>query len=1487
MRILLGLAMAFFGILSQARTAKAACGPSWILARLRPELAAEAEAAWSPRLAAIRHESLSSERLASFAERHAVVALRPLHPALLRERKRRPGLSSRDQAERVRARFASRALRHRGELHPPSLARTWMLFLDVEDDDLPLALSRLAQDHEVEFAERDRRLRTAAIPNDPYLIRKGGWGQPYEDLWGLRKISAPSAWDVTRGDGIVVAVIDSGVDRDHPDLAANIWINASEIHGNGRDDDGNGYVDDVHGWDFVGARCADPAEDNDPADRQGHGTHVAGTIAATGDNTRGIAGLAWESQVMAIRVLDDAGDGRDSLAARGIVYAARNGADVILLAWNGTGTSRSLAEALEYAHQLGTVIVAAAGNESDAEHPRHPAFLPHVISVGASDPEDRVAVFSRSSAALDVVAPGVDILSLRGAETAIGDPVGERYARASGTSMAAAHVSALAALLLAGHPDLSPEAVRQILRTTARDIEKPGADDRSGQGRVDARRALDAKGALDSRILDPPEGAALRGVVNVRGLAAGPGFRRYVLEYGRGSRPRSWRLLHESSQTAKGGALGVFDARALPDGDYTLRLSAFDDAGRTFADQVCVRVDYVAITAPPPARRLSATPVLRAGGRVPIRGTATGPSFHGYDLTWTRGTRPTGDWSSLGVTLAGEGRRETENARLAHWDVPQVEQADYYSLRLRAHNERFTSEETIVVYVEPDLLFDREPRRLNAAPAAHGGMAIVKDAGGEPRVVLATIDTPRHDLPARLHFLPFHSAPPVSLDLARAAFLRPAVGDFDPCAGDETIATDAHRLRIVRGDGRSVFLASAIAINFQMALPVLEDLDGYGQTELLALGSDHGARMAHLHAWRLGGAPIAGRFPISIADHNDSLSHSPAPRVLAADFDGDGRKEILIVEGSTPSFFRLRLYNSDGETVAWRAPAFEGVPRQIAAADIIGDGRLEIVLMAVVEGRKILAVLAADGSMLPGWPLVLSYRHDFSFALGDLDLDGRLEIVAADGPALHVLRTDGSSFSRTWPKTFPGEEGFGAPALADVDGDGYPEILVVAETPAASYPDERRRSSPGVHGDSRRRARETRRDADGMIAVENILRLAKDEREAPLRRPAALLLAMRRDGTTTRSWRLHGANERPLYAPAAVIVPGDLDGDGRLDLAVHYPLVSRDGDLGRLESGVLTALRTETPIHGGTPLWPLDAASPGNPLVLTRALPRMKDPAPPVVSLVSPAADSSVSGQVLVAASASDDTRLDRVEFHVDGLMRHADIVPPYAYEWDTTLEVDGEHLLEARAHDAAGNVGASRIMTISTFNSRARYNAVLRVPMCAKPRRACDSATLLWGRGPLGPEINAPNTLDGACEDGAAGTHHIDASVDRIRISSASGAVFSPGATVRVEVTVWAAPEFESAKVDVFHARDAAAPDWEWIETLRPSHAGAQTLNAAFVLPRGALQAVRAQLRLSDDPGPCTPGDLDERDDLVFAVLPERSSGGIESDSRGSRATR
>jgi thermitase len=281
------------------------------------------------------------------------------------------------------------------------------------DGPMGAKLARLERHGKVAYAQPNFRYEALApAPDDSF----------FDSLWGLGPdpgVGALAAWDRTRGAGQVIAIVDTGIDLTHPDLSGRLWDNPGEAPGGG-DGDANGRVDDVHGFDFVD-------DDPDPDDFQFHGTHVAGTAAATADNGAGIAGVAPEASLMALRVLDGNGSGTSSDIGQGIVYAAQEGADVINLSLGGPagGGDQFLQDALAIAGNLDAVVVAAAGNEGNDNdaNPTTPCALPgdHLICVAALTTSGTLPAFSNYGAVtVDIAAPGTNILS---AKTDWGGPI--------------------------------------------------------------------------------------------------------------------------------------------------------------------------------------------------------------------------------------------------------------------------------------------------------------------------------------------------------------------------------------------------------------------------------------------------------------------------------------------------------------------------------------------------------------------------------------------------------------------------------------------------------------------------------------------------------------------------------------------------------------------------------------------------------------------------------------------------------------------------------------------------------------------------------------------------------------------------------------------------------------------------------------------------------------------------------------------------------
>ncbi len=324
------------------------------------------------------------------------------------------------------------------------------------------AIERLKSHQAIEYVEPDYRVSIASAPNDPR----------FDELWGLNNegqtggtadadIDAVEAWTISTGSrDVVVGVIDTGIDYSHSDLASNMWVNTSEIAGDGIDNDGNGFIDDIHGINAI-------TNTGDPMDDEGHGTHVSGTIGASGNNSVGVVGVNHEVSLVGCKFLDAAGNGSTSDAIKCIDYMVglkNSGVNIRVLnnSWGGGGYSQALADAIESSEAAELLFVAAAGNDTidNDVNPHYPSNYENasVLSVASTNQTDDISWFSHwGLTSVDMGAPGTAILSTT---------PGESYASYSGTSMATPHVAGAAALVLSINPELSTQELKDLLMSS-------------------------------------------------------------------------------------------------------------------------------------------------------------------------------------------------------------------------------------------------------------------------------------------------------------------------------------------------------------------------------------------------------------------------------------------------------------------------------------------------------------------------------------------------------------------------------------------------------------------------------------------------------------------------------------------------------------------------------------------------------------------------------------------------------------------------------------------------------------------------------------------------------------------------------------------------------------------------------------------------------------------------------------------------------------
>ena len=876
----------------------------------------------------------------------------------------------------------------------------------------------------IEAVEMNRLNRFCAEtpPNDP----------SYAEQWNLRVLNMRHAWGIEQGKPqVTVAVVDSGIASRHPEFRSQIWENVGEVPGNGIDDDGNGYVDDKNGWDFSDAPTLPGSgdwtvRDNDPEDETGHGTHVSGIIAAKANNGLGIAGIAPGCRLMPLRAGFKYGGGaylqNDDLAAA-IVYAADNGAQVINMSWGDTVRAFIIEDAVEYAYQRGCVLVGAAGN-SAAVGSYYPAALSPVISVAGLGQEKQLYDGSNFGATIAIAAPGEEIFS-----TALnGD-----YRRRSGTSMAAAHVSGVAALVLSANPNATHLEVRDKLVTTAKPL---FIAELVGAGSLDAYAALASSTVLVAKIDAQRTLQRALSEIEIIGSAGGAEFSEYWLEYGISEVPELWYPLGTAQTEPKFRAcLYKWNTSAFAEGRYTLRLSVKAGNGDIKRTKIVVDVTHEA----PLLLRHEAQPWL------------AGHAFNSV-VMWETKTLTTGTVQIVDANGNINRSVHSDAENLLHFvnisDLGGTAGTYLYRLVMKNSVGELHIDDNSGGFYQIE---------VDDAPIDIVHLSQVASIDRGLHVIPSPVDINRN---GRLELFA------VEMETGTARILEIADNGTDerifsfpeslwPWASGDT-----------DNDGRIEILCNASGITFLLEQPAqggfpteriweasgqwsrtIADVDADGTPEIFArddvtnaisvyeaVGDNDYRRVATLENPMWGNNGISANF-------------------ASGDFDGDGRAEILAGDTDGRVFIHEAIGNNQYRQT-WIHTLPEGTPQLFAAGDMDGDGSPEFAICAktgthvgtigldIRYHHWLLTIFKSDGddTYRAVWTQRIRDVRDGGngMTMADANNDGRDELYIAAQPNFYLVRYDGGEYRAIWHH--PATSTFN-PIVVDLNGNGAKVLL--------------------------------------------------------------------------------------------------------------------------------------------------------------------------------------------------------------------------------------------------------------------------------------------------------------------------------------------------------------------------------------------------------------------------------------------------------------
>lgn len=872
-------------------------------------------------------------------------------------------------------------------------------------------------------------------PNDPY----------YYQQWGLPAIKADNAWEIEKGnEQVVIAIIDSGIEYDHPDLEQNIWINYGEIPDNFIDDDQNGYIDDWMGWDFTETDIVDAMgdfreRDNDPRDDLGHGTHIAGIISAQTNNHLGVSGTTWFARCMNLRAgfrTTLGGYLEDDDVSAAIVYAADNGAQVISISWGDAVLAPIINDACNYAYNLGVSIVASAGNEGGVGL-LYPAALEKVLSVTAVDENLKICSFSSYGEGVDLCGPGLSIYSTY---------LNNEYKTESGTSMAAPFVAGCAGLLLSQNPLLSNIEVYNLIKISCNDLGESGYDNVYGYGIINAEKLMQNASAdikPQSAIFYPPYNTGYTQDVPIVGTAYCENFFCYSLGYTTKKEPveNEWLdlITHNPepilyTDPLVDDTLGTFILNGIQDSTYYIRLNMKDIHGKNYIDIVKISVDRT-----PPQFVANATAstsrynfdkkdyYILSTAKEPAQFYAT--CFSADEDTFSLIQKKYDYFTTL--------------------KLPQHLPDETYSYYLSIQNHAgLTTNSTI--YSDAITIDNSTIPTCGFEPIASYSHSVYLchnkyDINGDGKIELIFMEFPDEGSYGPVRFCEYQNNELDVVYTMNNSFIPWSIGDTDADGNHEILGNRADSMLIFEAMSSTSFPSRYVNSIKDAYTGTFYDFNNDGKDDLVVRSADIIGSYSHYDVYSRNG----DNFNLECMILNNTHTYSRnelSPYIRFGDLNNDGKRNVLFsdIDGD------ILIYQINNNYSVQRIDSLKiPIPNAYynAVGDFDGDGLLEFIVGGYSDDDDDVNNqfwLYGVYKYIDGNPTLLDYiqiagvSSNNGISVGDLDGDGVDEIVIAAAPDIYIFKLidDGKSYDIV-PQWVGSSYRTYQPVCIDPDNDGF------------------------------------------------------------------------------------------------------------------------------------------------------------------------------------------------------------------------------------------------------------------------------------------------------------------------------------------------------------------------------------------------------------------------------------------------------------------